>query len=187
MTPFQGVEEGSIPFTRSRMTTQSNLSTYHPIVTQIIDLLKFNSYWYDTFEHEPVRTSEEAAKIRNGYTIEQGAKAIIIRVKVSSANKRFVMLVVPGDKRFNNDKIKSLFQAKNIRFATEEEVIEITDGVQPGGVPPFGNLFELELIVDPLLLENEQIIFNAGDRRFSVGMLSTDYLKLAKPLVSSIV
>jgi len=169
------------------MTTQSTLSPYLPVVTQIIDLLETNSFRYETFEHEPVRTSEEAAKIRNGYTIQQGAKAIIIRVKVSSANKRFVMLVMPGDKRFDNDKIKTLFKAKNIRFATEEEVLEITSGVQPGGVPPFGNLFDLEVIVDPLLLENEKIIFNAGDRRFSIGMLSTDYLKLVKPLVSSLV
>ncbi|PIY80822.1 MAG: hypothetical protein COY80_00935 [Candidatus Pacebacteria bacterium CG_4_10_14_0_8_um_filter_42_14] len=163
------------------------MDKFHPVVTQIIDLLETNSCWYETFEHEPVRTSEEAAKIRNGYSIEQGAKAIIIRVKVSSANKRFVMLVMPGDQRFDNDKIKLLFQAKNIRFATEEEVVEITGGVQPGGVPPFGNLFDLEVAVDPLLLDNEKIIFNAGDRRFSVGMLSSDYLQLVKPVVSSLV
>lgn len=165
----------------------NSLLIYHPVVSRIINLIKSEGFWYETFEHEPVRTSEEAAKIRNGYTIEQGAKAIVIRVKVSSANKRFVMLVIPGDKRFDNDKIKSLFKAKNIRFATEEEVLEITSGVQPGGVPPFGNLFDLEVIVDPLLLENEKIIFNAGDRRFSIGILSADYLKLMKPLVSSLV
>jgi len=61
------------------------LSNYHPVVSQIIDLLEKNNCWFETFEHEPVRTSEEAAKIRTGYSINEGAKAIIIRVKISNA------------------------------------------------------------------------------------------------------
>lgn len=165
----------------------SSLSNYHPVVSQILDLLKKNNCWHETFEHEPVRTSDEAANLRDGYTLHQGAKAILIRVKISSADKRFVMLVVPGDMRFDSDKVKKLFHAKNIRFATEAEVSEITHGVLPGGVPPFGNLFGLEVVADSALLENEKIIFNAGDRSFSVGMKAVDYLKLVKPKVLELV
>ncbi|NIA02454.1 MAG: hypothetical protein GWP15_03650 [Nitrospirae bacterium] len=54
------------------------MTNYHPLVNQIVEALKNNECWYETFEHEPVRTSEEAAKIRTGYTLEQGAKALII-------------------------------------------------------------------------------------------------------------
>lgn len=160
---------------------------YHKLTKQITELLQSNNMWFETFEHEPVRTSEEAAKIRTGYSLHQGAKAIIIRVKISDSNKKFAMLVFPGDLHFNNDKVKKLFGAKDIRFATEEEVGRITDGVLPGGVPPFGNLFNLEVVVDPQLLQNEKIVFNAGDRSFSVGMRSEDYKTLVKPNIVSIV
>lgn len=159
---------------------------YHKVTTTITELLEKEGFWFETFEHEPVRTSEEAAKIRDGYSLHQGAKAIIVRIKITNSDKKFVMLVVPGDLRFNNDKVKQIFNAKDIRFATEEEVTNITNGVQPGGVPPFGNLFGIEVIIDPLLLENEKIIFNAGDRRFSIGMKSTDYKFLVDPQVISI-
>lgn len=159
---------------------------YHKVISQITDILKYHDVWFETFEHEPVRTSEEAAKIRTGYSLHQGAKAMIVRVKITNTNKKFVMLVVPGDLRFDNDKVKGIFKAKDIRFATEEEVATITDGVQPGGVPPFGNLFGIEVLVDPLLLGNEKIVFNAGDRRFSVGMKSADYRSLVNPQVISI-
>lgn len=159
---------------------------YHKVVNQIIDMLKSHGVWFETFEHEPVITSEEAAKVRDGYSIHQGAKAIIVRIKITSSNKKFVMLVIPGDLRFDNSKVKQIFNAKDIRFATEEEVVTLTDGVQPGGVPPFGNLFGIEVLADPSLLENEKIIFNAGDRRFSVGMKSADYISLINPRVISI-
>ena len=157
------------------------------MVKAIEDLLTQNGCWYETFEHEEVRTSEEAAKLRTGYTIKQGAKALIVKIKQPGGIKKFVMVVIPGDKRFDNVKSKDVLQAKEIRFATEEEVIEITNGVRPGGVPPFGNLFGLEVYVDPSLLQNEKIVFNAGDRRFSIGIKSQDYKKLVDPKIVEIV
>lgn len=160
---------------------------YHPVTKQITDLLKKNNCWFETFEHEPVQTSEEAAKVRTGYTLSQGAKAIIVRVKISNSEKKFVMLVMPGDKRFDNDKVKTIFGAKDIRFATVEEVVSLTGGVQTGGVPPFGNLFGLEVFADCKLFENEKIVFNAGDRRFSVAMRVEDYKTLVNPKIESIV
>lgn len=160
---------------------------YHEVAEKITRLLKENNCWLETFEHEPVRTSEEASKVRTGYTLHQGAKAMIVRVKRTESDKRFVMLVFPGDLRFDNNKVKKLLDAKDIRFATEEEVGSLTGGVQAGGVPPFGNLFNLEVVTDPKLFENEKIIFNAGDRRFSVAIRSEDYKKIVKPLIASIV
>ena len=159
----------------------------HPVTSKILDLLKAGGYWFETFEHEPVRTSEEAAKVRTGYSLEQGAKAIIIRVKRSQQDKEFLMLVLPGDKRFDGVKLKALLGAKDIRFATTEEVGKLTDGVEPGGVPPFGNLFDLKVIVDPSLMKLEKIVFNAGDRRFSVAMKAEDYRKIVKPEITEIV
>ena len=150
-------------------------------------MLTLNGAWFETFEHEAVRTSEEAAKTRPGYSLQQGAKAMIIRVKKSEADKKFVMLVFPADLRFDNNKVKTLFDAKDVRFATEEEVTKKTEGVQVGAVPPFGNLFSLEVVADPSLFENEKIVFNAGDRRFSVAMMSKDFQRLVSPKVASIV
>ena len=114
---------------------------YHPVSEVIVNLLKTKSVWFETFEHEPVRTSEEAAKIRHGYSIDQGAKALIIKVY---PGEYFVMLVVPGNLKFDTKKVNTLLGVRKLRFATEDEVLKMTDGVQPGGVPPFGNLFHLE-------------------------------------------
>ena len=160
---------------------------YHNVVNKIKDLLVKNDYWFEEFEHEPVRTSEEAAKVRTGYSLHQGAKAIIIRAKKSKTNKFFVMLVFPGDLKFDSSKVKEILNVKDIRFATEDEIKEITDGVQLGGVPPFGNLFNLEVLVDKKLFNNEKIVFNAGDRRVSIAIKTEDYKKLVNPKIVDIV
>lgn len=160
---------------------------YHATVQKIRELLEKNNVWFETFEHEPVRTSEEAAKIRPGYSLKQGAKAIVVRVKISGGANLFSMLVLPGDKRFDNEKVKRFFKAKDIRFATGEEVKQITGGIEPGGVPPFGNLFDLQVVVDPTLSQNEKVVFNAGDRRFSIAMKAKDYINIVKPAIENIV
>lgn len=162
-------------------------SKYHEMVQKILNKLKESNCWHETFEHEPVRTSEEAAKIRIGYSLKQGAKAIIVRVKRSKTGKEFMMLVLPGDKRFDATKVKKLLKAKDIRFATEDEVEKLTRGVQVGGVPPFGNLFGMKVLVDKSLFANEKIIFNAGDHRFSIAMYSKDYKNSVKPVIDSII
>jgi prolyl-tRNA editing enzyme YbaK/EbsC (Cys-tRNA(Pro) deacylase) len=159
---------------------------YHKVTKQITSLLTQNNFWFETFEHAPVRTSEEAAKLRPDYAMKQGAKAIIARVKEPGVGKKFVMFVLPADRKFDPVKIKENFKLNDLRFATEEEVAKITDGVLPGGVPPFGNLFGLEVIMDKGVLDNEKIVFNAGDRCFSVAMKSTDYVTLVKPKTGSI-
>ena len=159
---------------------------YHQVNVDIQKALLESNSWFETFEHEPVMTSEQAAKTRPGYLLQQGAKAIIVRVKKFKKDKVYVMLVLPADLRFDNKKVKDIYRSKDVRFATEQEVFEITDGVQIGAVPPFGNLFGLEVLVDPKLLKNEKIVFNAGDRRFSIAMKSEDYLKLVNPKIVEI-
>ncbi|MBI4973600.1 hypothetical protein HZC27_03255 [Candidatus Roizmanbacteria bacterium] len=158
---------------------------YHPVTKQIVDLLNQNHLLYETFVHEPVRTSLDAAKVRHGYSLEQGAKALIVCVKTKEG-KEFVMLVMPAHLRLDTKKAKKYLQIKDLRFATEEEVGKVTGGVLVGGVPPFGNIFHIKTIVDPKLFLNEKIVFNAGDRRYSVAMFSKDYKNLVNPTVVDI-
>lgn len=161
---------------------------FHPVVQKIKDLLESRQIKYEYFEHDPVRTSEEASKIRPGFTLKQGAKALIVKLYLRrgvSANgaqsERFVMLMVPGDARFDGKKVKKLFDAKDLRFATEEEVGQVTGGVLVGGVPPFGSLFGLQTYMDPQVAQNDKIIFNAGDRRVSIALTVADYILSENP------
>ncbi|HYN87824.1 MAG TPA: YbaK/EbsC family protein, partial [Ardenticatenaceae bacterium] len=129
--------------------------TYHPITCQITTLLTENGCWFETFEHEPVRTSEEAARTRPGYTLRQGAKAIVVRLGSSQRGDSFAMLVMPADVRFDSKKVRQMLGVRTLRFATGEEIDQLTGGVLPGAIPPFGTLFGLPVYADAGIFENE--------------------------------
>lgn len=156
---------------------------YHKVTKKIQSLLKQNSCWFEVFKHEPVKTSEEALKVTPSYALNQGAKTIIVRVKKAGGEKQFMMLVFPAHLKFDNKKVKMLLGAKDIRFATEQEVLSLTNGVKLGAIPPFGSLFGLEVIVDNKLFKNEKIVFSAGDRKLSIAMKSGDYKRLVNPKI----
>lgn len=161
--------------------------SYHPLTEKIKNLLTEKGIWFETFEHEPVRTSAEASQVRTGYDFHQGAKALIVRAKKRDVGKLFAMIVVRGSDKFDKNKVKQVFGLCDIRFATEAESGEITGGVQFGGIPPFGNLFGLQVYADAGLLNNKKIIFNGGDKSFSIGMKTADWQNLVNPVVGDIV
>jgi len=123
--------------------------------------------------------------MRPGYTLQQGAKALILRSRRSGEHARFVMIVFPADRKLSNRKARDLLGG-DLRFASTEEVAELTDGVQPGAVPPFGRLFGLELVADRSLFTLDRIVFNAGDRCFSIAMRSSDYETLGDPVIADV-
>jgi Ala-tRNA(Pro) deacylase len=133
---------------------------------------------YEYKEHEEVRTSEEAAKAR-GEDIKIGAKAMILK-----CDERFVMFVLSAAKKIDSKKVKMLLNIDSLRFATPEEVLKITDCI-PGAVPPFANLFGIDLIVDKSIIENEHMAFNAGDRTKSFKILRHNYIQLLNPRIES--
>ena len=142
------------------------------------NLLTQHGVRFDVLRHQPVFTSEEAAAVR-GVPLSTGAKALICKV-----DARFVMFVIPADRKLDSKRIRQSLGIRALRFATADELRELTSLV-PGAVPPFGSLFGLPTHCDARLAENERINFNAGDNSISVSLQCTDYLQVEKPGLGS--
>jgi Ala-tRNA(Pro) deacylase len=131
---------------------------------------------FRVLEHAPVRTSAEAAAVR-GTPLEAGAKALVVR-----ADDRPIHLVLSADRRVDNARLRRVLGVRRVRFATPDELLTLT-GCVPGAVPPFGNLFGLEVLVDEELTRCAEIAFNAGSRAVSVTMRCADMVRLAEARV----
>ncbi len=149
------------------------------VVKQIRNILDSSNIDYDFHEHEPTPTSEDSAKVR-GTKIEEGAKALILRGKKSGNN---LMAVVRGDKKLNTKEIKKKY-GEDVEFE-KPEVIEEKYGLIIGGVPPFGNLFDLPIYFDESILENENVSFNAGLQTRSITMKSESLKKVLDPIMGN--
>ncbi len=149
------------------------------VFERLHDWLKESGVAFTVLRHEPVFTSEQAAAVR-GTPLASGAKALVVR-----AGDGFVLLVLPADRKLDSRKARAGLGVKNVRFASREEVEQLT-GLQPGSIPPFGSLFGLKTYCDPDLGASASINFNAGDHAISVGMAHADYLAAEKPTLLAI-
>ena len=152
----------------------ANEEQSHSVFERVECLLKQHGIAFQVLRHEPVFTSEEAARVR-GTPLASGAKALIVK-----GEEGFVMFVVPADRKLDSHAVRRAKGWKKMRFATREEVLELT-GLTPGSIPPFGSLFGLPTHCDERLGENEVINFNAGDHGISVSMRYADYVPVEKP------
>jgi Ala-tRNA(Pro) deacylase len=149
------------------------------VLERIRELLCSAGIAFREVEHEPTRTSEESARARSE-ELKVGGKALLLKI-----DDTFRLFVLSAARRSDSGAIKRHFGAKRQRFATAEELSEMT-GLTPGAVPPFGRpILPFDLFVDNSVLENERIAFNAGLLTHSIIMNVQDYLRVAQPVVFS--
>ncbi|MFL5340544.1 MAG: YbaK/EbsC family protein [Gemmataceae bacterium] len=148
-----------------------------PVFTSIVEWLTREQISFRHVRHEPTFTSEESAKAR-GESVQVGGKALLVKV-----GDEFKLFVLSAALKFDSGLVKKHFGVKKIRFAEREELQTLT-GLPPGSVPPFGPpILSLPLYVDPSVLANEVIAFNAGSLTDSLILSSADYARVAKPEV----
>jgi len=144
------------------------------VFERLEELLRGKGIAFEVLRHAPVFTSEEAAAVR-GTPLASGAKALICK-----ADEQFLMIVLPADRKLASKLVRKAANAKSLRFASREEVEQLTLLV-PGSIPPFGSLFSLPTWCDERLSEQPRINFNAGDNAISISMAYTDYLMAEQP------
>ncbi len=149
------------------------------IVEAIREWLRRESVAFREVHHAPTRTSEESALAR-GEELRIGGKALLIKV-----DAEFRLFVLSADRKLDSTAIRTHFQAKKTRFASPEELLQLT-GLIPGSVPPFGApILPFPLYTDPSVFENQRIAFNAGSLTDSIVMGADDYRRLANPEIFS--
>lgn len=141
------------------------------------ELLGRKGIVFEVLEHVPVYTSEEAARVR-GVELKTGVKALVFRTEGGS----FVLGLIAADRKIDLKKLARIVGAKKLQLALPEEVLKIT-GCEVGSVHPFGNLFGLPTYLDPSVLENDTVNFNAGLHTVSIQMRAADLVEVVKPVV----
>ena len=146
---------------------------------QLCDLLDREGAVYRVVEHEPEGRTEIIARIR-GNRIEQSIKSIVVQVRLNRRDNLYCLANVPGDCRIDFDGIKNHFQADSVAFAARDRAQELT-GCVIGAIPPFSFSDQLQVLADPLIQQNQEVVFNAGRLDRSIFMRLDDYIRIAKP------
>jgi len=145
------------------------------LVKKLKDFLDSNKIKYVTIKHSPAYTAPEIAGAAH-IPGKELAKTVIIKV-----DSKMAMAVLPASQRVNFDLLKKIAGASKIELASEQEFKDLFPECDVGAMPPFGNLYGMEVFVDESLLEDKEIAFNAGSHTELIRLAYKDFERLVKP------
>ena len=135
---------------------------------------------FETKRHKEVYTAQEIAAA----THISGDN--LAKVVVANAKEGFFLAVLPASSRIDLKKLKSAVGSTgSIKIATEKEFKSLFPDCEVGAMPPFGSIYNLPVVADKALTEDEIIAFNAGSHKEIMKMKFADWKALEKPRVSA--
>lgn len=148
----------------------------HDVLQRIRALLEAAQVPFREVQHEPTRTSEEAAA--RGEEMSTGAKALLLKT-----DDTFRLFVLAADRTLRSAALRRHLGVQRTRFATLGELHELT-GLVPGCIPPFGEpILPFELYADQSVgAATGKVAFNAGSLTHSIIMAAEDWEAVARPV-----
>ncbi len=90
------------------------------------------------------------------------------------------MAVLPSTRKLDLERLRQAADASEARFATEDEFRKLFPECETGAMPPFGNLYGMEVYVSSQLAEDKEIAFNSGTHTEIIKLSYADYARLVK-------
>ena len=142
------------------------------------EFLDSHNVKYISITHSFAFTAQEIAAAAH-IPGKELAKTVIVKIDNTMA-----MAVLPASHRVDFDLLKHAAEASSIDLAGEMEFEEMFSECEVGAMPPFGNLYGMDVFVSSALAEDEEIAFNAGTHVELIRMLYGDFERLVKPRVA---
>lgn len=147
-------------------------------IKKLKEFLDKNGIKYVSVSHSLAYTAQEIAASANIHGKEL-AKTVIVRL-----DNKLAMAVLPATKKVNLEFLKKVAGANQAVITDEDVFRDAFPECDIGAMPPFGNLYGMDVFVDESLAEDEQISFNAGTHTELIKMAYKDFQKLANPKVA---
>jgi Ala-tRNA(Pro) deacylase len=144
---------------------------------RLVQFLDTNAVKYVTVKHSPAYTAQEVAALAH-VPGREWAKTVMVKL-----DGKMAMAVVPAACRVVFDLLKGASGARAAELATEQEFRDLCPGCEVGAMPPFGNLFGMDVYVDQSLAQDAEIAFSAGSHTEMVRLPFADFARLVRPKV----
>lgn len=148
------------------------------ILRRLQEYLDASHVPYEVLDHEEAYTAPEIA-----HTLHVSGK-MLAKVVMIKADERFVMAVLPSNWKIDFDRLKEVLRSSRVRLATEDEFKGLFPDCEIGTMPPFGNLYGIDVYADQSLTEDDAIVFQAGTHFGAIKLRYEDFANLVHPKVA---
>lgn len=148
-------------------------------VKKLKEYLENHHVKYMCINHSPGYTSQEVAASAH-ISGKQLAKIVMIKL-----NGKLAMFVLPASDHVNFSVLKEA-TGGSADLANESDFKNKFPECEVGAMPPFGNLYDMPVLISNHLKNNEQIVFNAGSHSELMKLAYQDFERLVKPQVVNV-
>ena len=149
-------------------------------VNRLKEFLDTNNIRYKDAFHSHAYTAQEVAASAH-VPGRKLAKTVMVKI-----DDKMAMAVMSASDKVDFSLLKEAAGASKAELASENEFADLFPGCHIGAIPPFGNLYEMQVIVDEKLTDQTEIVFNAGSYTELITLHYEDFKRLVKPCVASI-
>ena len=146
-------------------------------LSKLRDFLDSHQIKYLVISHSVAYTAQGIAALTH-IPGKELAKTVMVMV-----DGKLAMAVVPASFRVDLFKLKRYLDAETVELASENEFRDRFPDCETGSMPPFGNLYGMDVFVDESLAEDKEIAFNAGSHRELIRLGYDDFQRLVRPQV----
>jgi Ala-tRNA(Pro) deacylase len=146
-------------------------------VKKLKEYLDSHKVKYITISHSPVYTAQQIAASAH-IPGKELAKTVMVKI-----DGRMAMAVLPASYRVDFDLLKEAAGASSVELASEDEFKDLFSDCEIGAMPPFGNLYGMDVFVAASLAEDADIAFNAGSHSELVQLSYKDFERLVEPKI----
>jgi Ala-tRNA(Pro) deacylase len=147
------------------------------IPQRIRDFLDSQSVSYEAIHHTQAFTAQEVA-----HSLHVSGKKCVKAV-VAEGDHKIVIVVTPASHRLNLKELKSALKVNQLEMLVESELVDLFPDCDLGAIPPFGNLYGIDVWVDRAVASSERIVFCAGTHEDCIRMRYSDFARLTRPFV----
>src|SRR5215470_15419901 len=148
-------------------------------VKKLKEFLDKEGIRYVSIVHSPAYTAQEVAASAH-ITGRELAKTVIVEL-----DGQMAMAVLPANRKIVLQDLREVTGCDQVKFASEDEFKQRFPDCETGAMPPFGNLYGMEVFVAESLTHNDEIAFNAGSHTEVIKMAYRDFERLVQPKVVS--
>ena len=139
-----------------------------------------NAVKYVSISHSPAYSAQAIAELAH-IPGKELAKTVIVRI-----DDKFAMAVLPASYRVHLGHLKVAVSASHVELATESQVEDLFPDCERGAMPPFGNLYDMDVYVAEQLTEDEEIAFSAGSHTELIRLSYKDFERLVTPKITAL-
>lgn len=144
-------------------------------IRKLREFLEDNHVKYTVISHSTAYTALEVAELVH-ISGRELAKTVMVKI-----DGKMAMIALPASYNIDFGRFKESAGVGNIELAGEDDFMDTFPDCEIGAMPPFGNLYGMDVFIEPSLAEDKEIAFNAGNHRELIKMAFEDFDRLVRP------